>query len=344
MYLAVLAVTDTIILIFGCGDDWLKEFNKMEVNNQVLIFSDSTCRVYPFIYNFIFHLNRWLIVCLAVEGLISVKYPNKVEKFCSLDRARAIILLLTVILVTINIHYFWSFHLEKFAETANLPGKVCYFPTYSNQHSEEFQKVIWPVLEVLVSEILPRTAVFGCAVIMAVKIAKGDYVGSKEHQAWQAKFTLDSQAINQLKVLVMVVSFVYVFFTLPKFGYLIFKYLEENNVIDIVEDSEFEISFLREALVHAIVSNLDYMYLALKFLVYFSVSRRFRRETLVLFRCFSCRRTLNFQHQKSRNSFSEPLVRETSTYNSSLAGALDHLPPTFIGNDHTVQTSLITTV
>ena len=271
---------DTIVLLVRCGDDFLQEFDKIELNRQLLVFSDSTCRVYPFVFNFIFHLDRWLLVAVAIEGVLSVKYPNKVEKFCSLDRARAVILLLTVILVTVNLHYFWSFSLEPL----DYSGKKCDFPSYGHQHSEEFQEIIWPIMEILVSEIFPRTAAFACAIIMAVKIYKGHHVGSKEHQAWQAKFTLDSRAIDQLKVLIMVVSFIFVFLTLPKFGYLIFRYLEENGVIDIVNDTGFVDSSANvDALVHAIFSNLDYMFFSLKFFVYIAVSRRFRYRIRVSF-------------------------------------------------------------
>ncbi len=341
MYLGVLAVMDSLILIIRCGDEWLKELDKIELTNQVLVYSESTCRVVPFVFNFIFHLNRWLIVCVAVEGVISVKHPDKVEKFCTLDRGRAVMLLLTVLLVTVNLHYFWSFHLEKFTDTG-LPGKKCDFPSYGNQHSEEFQDVIWPVIEVLISEFLPRTVVFICAVIMAIKIARGHHVGNKEHQAWQAKFTLDSKAINQLKVLFMVVSFVYVFLTLPKFVYLIFKYLEENNYTDFVE--EFDNSQNTEELVHAVASFIDYMYLSMKLFVYLAFSRRFRCEFFCLFRCIHCCEKISFRYQKpghSVNSFTQPLVRDTSTFNSSLTTTLDHLNTT---ENHAVQTSLITTV
>ena len=340
VYLSVVAVMDTIVLLVRCGDDFLREFDKIELNNQLLVFSDSTCRVYPFVFNFIFHLDRWLLVAMAIEGVLSVKYPNKVEKFCSLDRARAVILLLTVILVTVNLHYFWSFSLEHF----DYPGKKCDFPSYGHQHSEEFQEIIWPIMEILVSEIFPRTAVFACAIIMATKIYKGHHIGSKDHQAWQAKFTLDSRAIDQLKVLIMVISFIFVFLTLPKSGYLIFRYLEENGVIDIVNDMGFEDpSAIIDALVNAIFSNVDYMFFSLKFFVYIAVSRRFRYEFVCLFKCIACCRNISFRYQKERGSFSQPLVRD-STYNSSLATTFDHLPQTVLGNDNGVQTSLITTV
>ena len=335
---------DTIILIVRCGDDWLQEFDKIELNNRVLVFSDSTCRVYPFVFNFIFHLDRWLIVTLAVEGVLSVKYPNKVERFCSLDRARAVILLLTVLLVTVNLHYFWSFHLEKYSDSVvGFDSQKCDFPSYGNQHSEEFQEVIWPIIEILVSEILPRTVVFICALVMAIKIIRGHHVGSEEHQAWQAKFTLDSLAIDQLKVLIMTISFLFVFLTLPKFGYLIFKYLEENSVLDIVGDSEFEASFRIDAMIHAIVSNADYMFHSMKFFIYIAVSRRFRYEFVCLFKCIACCRKISFKYHKQRGSFTQPLVRD-STNNSSLATTFDHLPQTILGNDNAVHTSLITTV
>ena len=336
IYLSVVAVMDTIVLLVRCGDDFLREFDKIELNNQLLVFSDSTCRVYPFVFNFIFHLDRWLLVAMAIEGVLSVKYPNKVEKFCSVDRARAVILLLTVILVTVNLHYFWSFSLEHF----DYPGKKCDFPSYGHQHSEEFQEIIWPIMEILVSEIFPRTAVFACAIIMAVKIYKGHHVGSKEHQAWQAKFTLDSRAIDQLKVLIMVVSFIFVFLTLPKSGYLIFRYLEENGVIDIV--NWHGVWRTHPQLLMPWSMPFSPMWIICSSASSFSSTllcrEGFDTNSYVSSSAYACCRNISFRYQKQRGSFSQPLVRD-STYNSSLATTFDHLPQTVLGNDNGVQTS-----
>ena len=332
---------DSLILIVRCASDWLEELDEIKFNMRLLVHSDSTCKVYPFVFNFIYHLDRWLLVSMAVEGLISAKFPEKLEKFCTVERGRAVILLLTVLLVTINLHYFWSFQLGKMPDIATLPGLVCDFPSYSAQHSEEFQQLIWPIIEITVSEILPRIIILTCAVVMTYKIIRGRHNGSPSHQQWQEKFTMDFQAIARLKIVILIIAYMFVFLTLPKFGHIIFRYLKEKEIIDGLNGNGNS-NETTEQLVDALCSNLEYLFLSWKFVIYFLVSRRFRYEFIHLFKCISCCQKLSFQYQKS-NPYKKPLIRDSSSITNNTSMTFDQLSQGKPQENH-VETSLITSL
>ena len=324
---------DLVVLYTRCGNEWLLHLANLDLSQKLMVYSESICKVYPFVFNFLFHLSRWLIVAAALEGFISVKYPERLESLCNLDRARAVILLLTVLLVCVNMHFFWSYELVPL-EDVQITELFCTFAKYGHQHSEEFQNIIWPMLDIIISDVLPYIIVIVCCVVMTVQICRGRHVGHKAFRDWQEKYTLDSAAINQSKVTLLIVAYFFVFLTLPKFGYGIFKYLMDSHGI-------MEYSFELDAkitLAEAVVTMLEYFFLSCKFFVYLASSRRFRFEVISLFQRVPACRRLKFRLQKS-NSCTRPLITDCSgTLNSNRGDP----PPQSQPQD--LETSLITSL
>lgn len=334
LYLAVLSIVDLIVLYTRCGNDWLTNVSKIDLSNRLMVYSESICKVYPFVFNFIVHLSRWLIVAMTIEAFIAIKYPPKMSHMCTEERARAVILLLTVLLVCVNLHFFWSYELVGLNELALPPGLFCTFAKHGHQHSEEFQEIIWPIMDLMVAEILPYVTVITCCIIMAVQIARGRHHGDKHHQAWQRKFMLDSNAIEQLKLTYLVICLVFFLLTLPKFGYVIYKYLvERHNFVEYSFQNE-----ARQLLAHAICATLEYVFLSGKIFIYLACSHKFRTEFINLFKsCGQSRRRRRSIHPPCANPTTCPLMQN---------GRVDTMQPT---QEPTLATrfcepSIITTV
>ena len=353
LYLSVLAVVDLIVLYTRCGNEWLVNMSHIDLSNRLMVYSESICKVYPFVFSFIFHLQRWLIVAMSVEAFISITYPQNVVTMCTLERGRAVILLLTVLLVCVNLHYFWSFELVPLKDLSLPPGLFCTFAKHGHQHSEEFQEIIWPVMDLLVAEVIPYLTVIVCCVIMIVQMARGKHKGDKIHQQWQAKYTLDSLAIDQFKVTFLIVSIFYVLLTLPHFGNALFKYLVEKHQLI---ESSFELQ-AQEQLAQAICSSIEWVFLSCKFFLYAATSRRFRTEFVLIFRC-CCRRygrAIHSSHSagSARCLATRPLMNQLSCdgplCDNGIATGETGIPPppmerSYIGNDIGLPPSIITTV
>lgn len=305
-------MVDLVVLYTRCGNEWLIHMANLDISQKLMVYSESICKVYPFVFNFLFHLSRWLLVAVAVEGFISVKYPEHLETLCNLERARAVILLLTVLLICVNLHFFWSYELVPY-EDFNIQVFFCTFSKYGHQRSEEFQNIIWPMLDITVSDILPYTIVIVCCVIMTVQICRGRHKGGKSFQDWQAKYTLDSAAITQSKVTLLMVAYFFVFLTLPKFGFEIFKYLKDSHQM-----LEYTLKLdAQMTLASAVFTTLEYFSLSCKLFVYCLSSRRFRLEVLGLFQWIPACKRLKFRLQKS-TSATRPLISDCSaTLNSN---------------------------
>ena len=277
LYLAVIGVTDIMILYVRCGNDWIRTLIGTDVSTMVLVKSEAICKVYPFAFNFMVHLSKWLLVAMTVECVLSVKYPWRVEQMCTVERARAVILLLTVLLVCVNIHYFWSFRLQNPSERNTIKSGdslTCNFDEHGSQHSEEFQRIIWPLLEGLLTEIIPYIIIGGGCSFVLFSAIRGTHVGPSNYRAWQTKYLLDPGTLTQLKITSAVLGILYILLTSPKFIFLVIRFLVENDHVSVVY-VEWEKYFNP---IHTWTNTLEYFYHSAKILLYISACRSFRTD------------------------------------------------------------------
>ena len=144
-----------LLLYTRCSNEWLNHIADLDISHTTMVSSNSLCKVYPFCFNFLLHLSKWLMVCVGLEGFIGVWFPQKLGTMCTVPRAQVIILLLTVLLVCINMHYFWSFDLV-FVE--DVPGQIdmwfCTFVKHGHHHSEVSDPCIHSVMCTLCVKVL----------------------------------------------------------------------------------------------------------------------------------------------------------------------------------------------
>jgi len=77
LYLAVLCVTELIVLYMRCGNDWLTDVTGYNFTWNLMIRYDIMCKLLPFAVSFIFHLSKWLVVATAIEGVIITGLPQR---------------------------------------------------------------------------------------------------------------------------------------------------------------------------------------------------------------------------------------------------------------------------
>lgn len=312
LYLAVISMTDIIILYVRCGNDWSRALMDTDVSILVLLKSETVCKVYPFVYNFLVHLSKWLLVVMTIECVLSVKYPWRVEKVCTVERSRAVILLLTVLLVCINIHYFWSFRLQHPERNTN--SITCNFDEHGSQHSEEFQKIIWPLVEGLLTEIIPYIVV-GCgSIFVLISAIRGTHHGPKSYQDWQRKYILDPSTLVQLKLTYGLLGLLYVMLTTPKFIFLVVRYLVENSHVK-EPYIEWE-PYLN--LTQTLTNSLEYFYHSAKIILYLSTCRYFRKELKNAFKCCCSNNNNRLKEREKEREWIRQNDEESSCIDTSI--------------------------
>ena len=77
LYLAVLCVTDLLVLYTRCGDRWMAHVTGHSVSEDLMKHYDIVCKLLPFTFNFTIHMSQWLVVATAVEGVIAAGFPQR---------------------------------------------------------------------------------------------------------------------------------------------------------------------------------------------------------------------------------------------------------------------------
>ncbi|XP_064641712.1 growth hormone secretagogue receptor type 1-like isoform X2 [Lineus longissimus] len=274
LYLAVLPIVETLWLWVQCGDKWLNKLADLQLSNQLLMTSNATCKIYPFIINFVIHFVQWLIVAATFEGFCVIRFPKRSRVMCTFERARAVIMLLTVLLICINAQFFWTYELVMMDGRDDKPrGIMCTFADKST--TNVFQDLIWPTIDTMVAEILPITVILVLTALMIGTYIKTNGRPSKEEEKMH-KYMLDPDAFCDLKVSYIAVAVMYLLLVTPLFAYKVFAYatkkekLQENN-------ARFD---AQGELAEAITLFLLFIFLSCKMFAYLVTCKRFRYEFL----------------------------------------------------------------
>ena len=271
VYIAILAILDLCIVYTWCGNEWLSEVGHIDISNMLTISSQSVCKVYNFILNSIYQMEKWLTVCLSIECFIAAKYPKRAFEMCTLSRAKAIILLLTVIMSCLNIHYFWTFsviNLKELSTELDMPDLLmCSFVEHGVPFSKVFQEVAYPIIDVLVAQVFPFTLVTLFCSLSIYYIKKGPRLADMMEDEWRKKYLLYPEGMNELKTAIIVIGFVSLL-SLPKLLIICFR----QGALESME-AEFKLD-----LAETITKMLEYIHLSAKFFILLCTCKHFRQE------------------------------------------------------------------
>ena len=97
VYFTALAISDTVVLCFTAGLQFIKQASEMNYFRNT--FLCSTC---GFFINFATGTSSWFIVCIACERLLVVKFPLKARSFTNKTKAVVTLLAVTVVMFLMN--------------------------------------------------------------------------------------------------------------------------------------------------------------------------------------------------------------------------------------------------
>ncbi|CAF1173845.1 unnamed protein product [Rotaria sp. Silwood1] len=107
-YMAVLAVTDTLVLWTGCLNQW---FYLMNLPTFV-VKSNFTCKLLPFLFVFFADASVWITVCMSFERYFAVSRPLRASQMCTTQRAKWVLVIILTVFLLIDGHYLITLELE----------------------------------------------------------------------------------------------------------------------------------------------------------------------------------------------------------------------------------------
>lgn len=183
-----------IELYIYCGNLWFLAVTGNNLTLQINILSNAVCKVYNFFINVLIYFLSWVTVATSIETMITVDNPQRMFKMCTLERARSIVLLIIVLVVCLNLHYFWTIGLSSPDTDPNVHERMCH-NNYQPQLSDEVSLVL-PLSEFLLDNFIPFILVstFACISIKQLKKRRKNVTFELK------KYIVDVEMLSQLRL------------------------------------------------------------------------------------------------------------------------------------------------
>ena len=277
-YLAVLAIMDMLVLYIGLLRLWLSNFSL-----DILLLSDSMCKVVNFLAFVSSDTSVWLIIAVTVERFIAVNFPLRAPRMCNARRARYVIFCVVSAFFATNAHIMWTVELRH--DTINGKTIVC----DAADGFEILVQDVWPWVDAALYSFVPfvTITILNCLIIYQVLKARKRRTKLQHAQACsssvgllcqsQAKKTNESS--KKLTCMLLAVSFTFLLTTLP---------MNTFTIVSAFMDDQFKKEYIIELnLARTVVELLMYINHSINFYLYCATGRKFRKQFKVML-CHCC--------------------------------------------------------
>jgi len=104
VFLFMLAVSDTVFLVIGTLIDWLSIVTDYHIRAANIV----VCKLFEFLYITSAQYSSWLLLVITIERIISITVPHAYNRICSPFRSKLSGLVILIILVMLNSHFFYG--------------------------------------------------------------------------------------------------------------------------------------------------------------------------------------------------------------------------------------------
>lgn len=275
LFLAALAVTDSVVLYVGLLRNWLSELMGFDFQSR----SEWLCKSVTVLGYANSQFSVWLIIAVTVERYIVVSQPLHASRYCNLRRARRLIMSLGVIFFLLNLHFFWTVTLVQ-GERENV------MKCDARPQFVFLVLVVWPWIDAALYALLPflLIVVFNTLIIFQTLRAttwrddaqKGPMINVEKRKACQ-----DNNV--KLTVMLLSVSFTFLVCTFPMAIFMMFH----EQWLDYTQQSYEQLAQRR--LLRTIVEMFMYLNHSINFYLYCALGQKFRNQVVKTL----CRRTFS---------------------------------------------------
>lgn len=273
-YMAILAISDTVILYVDCLRKW--SFIVYGENSWNL--NTAACRSFYFLSYSSFHYSVWIIVAMTMERFFAIRYPLKFLTVGSVKKTKIACLIILIFVLLLNCQFMWSIKLDE-------KGRCVPEAAYN-----DFHKDMVPWIDAVFYSFLPFTILITFNVLIICSFRSNIPNSSTTHPR--------SSIHPRMTAMLLSVTFTFIFMTAPKailfcirnevFGFL------KNNTIDLQEVALY-------TLITRIADLCIYTNHAINILLYCVTGQRFRKEMKNMFTCHRTRRK-TFSSNKLQSS------------------------------------------
>lgn len=269
LYLTVGALCDMFDVWRHCGNEWIYSLIEVDIEKNAVRTSNSVCKIYPFLSYFTSHMSTWMMVSISIETGLCYLRPQRLHQISSFKRERAVMLLIIVLCLSLNMHYFWSYGLVNL-ETLGLATKDT--PDQSEQvgctrqgRDDVFVKYVLPILHLAFLGVIPLLIVTSFTVVMVIRWRKLRVASDVELSEYHS--------VRQVHRAVLALSMTYVLTLMPACSLKIWDFLSNSEQVNV-----FKLSGVKHfSLAVTVCKLLRYSWLCSKFFILLACLTSFRQ-------------------------------------------------------------------
>lgn len=288
LFLAALAVTDSVVLYLGLLRKWLEVLINVDFQSK----SVWLCKGISVLAYANSQFSVWLIIAVTIERYIVVSQPLHASRFCNLTRAKRVITLLGVIFFLLNLHFLWTVTLVKKSKGGVMKSECDAVPQFTF-----LVTVVWPWIDAVLYALLPflLIVIFNALIIVQTVRAttwrddaqKGPMINMEKRKAYK-----DNNV--KLTVMLLSVSFTFLISTFPMAIAMVFHEAWRREDLNQVP---MEVVVQRQ-LIRTIAEMLMFFNHSINFYLYCALGQKFRNQVMKTL----CRRTFSNTSNMSDHS------------------------------------------
>lgn len=264
MFLIALAVSDILILWTGLFREWIRHQNGKDIRT----YSEFGCRLHLFLTYLSFQCSSWFLVTVTVERLIAVLLPHKIKNICNPRNAGIVILMIVILLMLLNGHWYYGFTVVQTYQVHNNTYKAC---REKHDHTYVAFRRIWNWIDLCIVSLVPLVLLSLANITVIIRLLIRKRKSNTQIVPSALKVHPENRKVSQLTVTLIIVNIVFIVCSTPLSVDII---LRDKLPTFKTEKHDYAVYKLREA----IVGLLAYFNCSINFILYFVSGSKFRDE------------------------------------------------------------------
>lgn len=278
VFMIALAVVDISCLIVGqAGRHWVRALSGVDIAHDNLVY----CKIWWHAVIATLGGSNWILALTSIERCIAVLAPMQAKKFLTRRNAYISLVILAVVLLAWNAHFYWTMTSVKTPTGGSLcvPDDDNYFSAHVKAWLELAVKAIAPGVIIVISNALIIATLFKAAA---------------NRNKLSAGTGTDDPRLKSTVLMLICISVAFVLLTSPIQVSWILDQAFPDNYVSSVEAANHRLRW-------AVNIFLAYLNNAINFLLYLISGREFRRELVQWFKelLSCCRRKASDSSQRS---------------------------------------------
>ncbi|XP_070198888.1 growth hormone secretagogue receptor type 1-like [Littorina saxatilis] len=273
-YLAILAVTDSLVLYIGLLRLWLGEVTGTAFHNN----ADWICKLTISLGYTASDLSVWLIIAVTVERYIVVCFPLRASAMINTNRAKKVIGFLVLLMFTINLHFFWTVEIvERPVDGKNVSN------CEAAPHHQQLVIDVWPWVDACIYSFVPFIVILVLNILIICEVVDARnqrriMQNTPEHGHYQHARLRCGEG-TKLTIMLLTVSFTFLLTTLPMNVSLIVTAFWKPY------DKNFMRQIVQFKLANTVAELLMYVNHSINFFLYCATGNKFRQQIAYMLHC-----------------------------------------------------------